>query len=56
MRQRIFRLVVVATLVFPTYAAAQGLQCDAMSGGFWPFGSLSSWCTVIRGALCALGY
>jgi hypothetical protein len=56
MRIRFLRVLLVGSLVLPTYAAAQGLQCGAISGGSWPFGSLYSWCVAIRTGLCAIGY
>jgi hypothetical protein len=54
MRNRFLRLLLVGALFVPTYAAAQGLQCGGFSGGFWPFGSLETWCVVVRATLCAL--
>jgi hypothetical protein len=60
MRTRFLRLLLVGLLVLPTYAAAQGVQCDDIcadiSGGSWLLGSLHSWCLIIRTPLCAIGY
>jgi hypothetical protein len=50
------RLLLVAMLLVPTYASAQDLQCGNVTGGFWPFGSLTTWCVAIRSALCTLKY
>jgi hypothetical protein len=49
------RLLLIALVLVPTYAAAQDLRCGGMTGGIWPFGSLQTWCVLIRAALCALG-
>jgi hypothetical protein len=35
---------------------ANDLQCTGFAGGFWPFGSLYSWCVNLRTGLFNLGF
>jgi hypothetical protein len=56
MRTRFVRWLLVGSLLLPTCVAAQGLKCERISGGLWPFGSLHGWCIALRKGLCAIGY
>jgi hypothetical protein len=57
MRKRIGRVVLVAVLVAPAYAAAMDIDCSNLRcsgfGGIWLFTPM---CTIVRSALCAIGY
>jgi hypothetical protein len=57
MRKKIGRVVLVAVLVAPAYAAAMDIDCSNLRcngyGGIWLFTPM---CTIVRSALCAIGY